>query len=123
MFGSFLILRLFAQGDPDGDSAGGNSGGGGDSGNSNGAIRRSDAKQKAAFKAAGRTMTSEGDSLMSGSRSEAASHIGPVSYKRGGRVKKTGLARLHKNELVVPAKKRKKVQRMMKRKGKRGERE
>ena len=26
----------------------------------------------------------------------------PPSYKKGGKVKKTGLARLHKGEMVVP---------------------
>ncbi len=31
----------------------------------------------------------------------------PPSYKRGGRVKKTGLAKVHKGEVVIPAKKAK----------------
>ena len=49
--------------------------------------------------------------------SEASSRIGPVQYKRGGKVRKTGVARLHKNERVIPAGKRKKVERLMKRAG------
>ena len=47
----------------------------------------------------------------------AASNIHAVQYKRGGKVRKTGPAILHKNERVIPAGKRKKVERMMKRKG------
>ena len=50
-------------------------------------------------------------------RSEAASRIGPVSYKSGGKVRKTGMARLHKGERVVPRGKVKRVEKMM-RKGK-----
>ena len=42
------------------------------------------------------------------------------SYKRGGTVRKTGLARLHKGELVVPRKSVGRVKKMMKRKGGRG---
>lgn len=47
--------------------------------------------------------------------SETASSIRPVSYKKGGRVKRTGLARLHKDEYVVPKRKVKRMKRAMKR--------
>jgi hypothetical protein len=30
----------------------------------------------------------------------------PMEYRKGGRVKKTGFAKVHKGEVVVPAKKR-----------------
>jgi len=30
----------------------------------------------------------------------------PIEYRKGGRVKKTGFAKVHKGEVVVPAKKR-----------------
>lgn len=36
-----------------------------------------------------------------------------TSYKKGGKVKKTGLAKLHKGEVVVPKKKVKKLPRVM----------
>ena len=49
--------------------------------------------------------------------SEASSRIGPVQYKRGGRVRKTGIAKVHRGERVIPAGKRKKVERLMKRAG------
>jgi hypothetical protein len=62
-----------------------------------------------------------GESLMSSGRDEMESasddRISPVSYRKGGRVKKTGMALLHRNERVIPAGKRKRVERMMKRSG------
>lgn len=47
----------------------------------------------------------------------ASSNIHAVSYKRGGQVKRTGLARLHKNEYVVPRGKVKRVKKAMRRSG------
>ncbi len=61
---------------------------------------RIDSRWKSAAKAAGRSLSESGQSAMSDARSEAASRIGPVSYKRGGKVRKTGMARLHKGERV-----------------------
>jgi hypothetical protein len=70
---------------------------------------------KSAVKSAGRSLSASGQAMMSDSREQAESRIGPVSYKRGGKVRKTGRANLHANERVVPANKRKKVERLMKR--------
>jgi SLT domain-containing protein len=50
---------------------------------------------------------------MDSSRDEAASSIHAVSYKRGGKVRSTGPANLHKNERVIPANKVKRVEKMM----------
>ena len=47
----------------------------------------------------------------------AASKIGPVTYHRGGKVRKGGTARLLKGERVISRGKRKKVDRLMKREG------
>ena len=38
----------------------------------------------------------------------------PVSYTKGGRVKKTGKAKVHKGEVVLPAKTVKSLKRLMK---------
>ena len=46
--------------------------------------------------------------------------IRPVSYKRGGTVRKTGLARLHKGEVVVPRSKVKRVKKALRRAGRKG---
>lgn len=70
-----------------------------------------DSKTKRALKAAGRSLMDSGDAEMS---SAAGRGITPVSYKRGGKVRKTGLARLHSGERVIPRGKVKKVERMMK---------
>lgn len=56
-----------------------------------------------------------GQKMLSDSRDEAASNIHAVSYRKGGKTRKNGVANLHKNERVIPANKRKKVERMMKR--------
>jgi hypothetical protein len=72
---------------------------------------------KSAAKAAGSELSSYGTEMMNESRSDSASRIGPVSYKKGGRVKKTGLARLHKGEVVVPRNKVRKYKKAMRRNG------
>ncbi len=74
---------------------------------------KQDRKWKAGLQAAGRALTSEGDKLMDRSSSET---ISPVQYKRGGKVRKTGIAKLHKNERVIPAGKVKRVEKMMRKK-------
>jgi hypothetical protein len=75
----------------------------------------SDSKAKRALKAAGRSLMSSGASEMSDSGRDASSSIHAVSYKRGGKTRKDAPANLHKNERVIPANKRKKVEKMMKR--------
>lgn len=67
-------------------------------------------------RAAGKSLSAAGQQMIEDSRDEAARSVGPVQYHRGGRVRKTGPAILKKNERVIPASKRKKVERMMKRK-------
>ena len=47
----------------------------------------------------------------------SSDRITPVSYHKGGRVKKTGPAVLKRGERVIPASKRKKAERLMKRSG------
>lgn len=49
--------------------------------------------------------------------SSIAQSIRPVSYKNGGRVKKTGLARLHRGELVIPRGKVKRVKKALRKAG------
>ena len=72
-----------------------------------------DSRWKSAAKAGGRSLSESGQSAMMDARSEAASRIGPVSYKKGGRVKRTGLARVHRGERVIPRCKVKRVEKMM----------
>ena len=48
---------------------------------------------------------------------EVTSRERPPSYAKGGIVKKTGLAKVHKGELVVPVKNAMKVKAMMKKAG------
>ena len=47
----------------------------------------------------------------------SSTRITPVAYRKGGKVRKTGPAILHRNERVIPASKRKKAERLMKRSG------
>ena len=49
--------------------------------------------------------------------SAISQNIRPVSYKRGGTVRKTGLARVHKGEVVIPRNKVKRVKRAMRKAG------
>lgn len=58
-----------------------------------------------------------GESLMDSGRDEmdraSSDSIRPVSYRDGGKTRKTGLARLHKGERVIPRGKVKKVEKLM----------
>lgn len=74
-------------------------------------VRWKDSRTAGSLRSAGKSLSSSGKSSMSDA---ADDRITPVQYKHGGRVKKTGPAILHKNERVIPASKRKKVERMMK---------
>jgi hypothetical protein len=76
-----------------------------------------DSKTARAIGAAGSSLSQSGQQEIDDSRNEAASNIHAVSYKRGGKVRKTGLARLHKGEYVVPRNKVRKVKRAMRRSG------
>jgi hypothetical protein len=70
------------------------------------------------LKGAGSSLRDSGSDMMSAAREQMAANANrqtPIpSYKRGGKVRKTGLARLHKGEYVVPRNQVKKVMRKMK---------
>jgi len=74
----------------------------------------SESRWKSGLKSAGRSLSSSGSEMMSEARSEG---IRPVQYRTGGKVRRTGPAILHRDERVIPASKRGKVERMMKRSG------
>ena len=69
------------------------------------------------LRAAGSGLSQMGRDFSDSARSETDSSIHAVSYKRGGKIRKTGLKNVHKDERVIPSNKRKKVERMMKRSG------
>lgn len=75
--------------------------------------RWKDSKGAGALSTVGSGMQAVGQSMMDRSAEEASSRIGPVSFKRGGKTRKTGLARLHKGERVIPRGKVKRVEKMM----------
>ena len=65
---------------------------------------------KAGAKAAGKSLLQSGQDELDRAASD---RITPVSYKKGGRVKRTGSANLHKGERVIPKSKVKRVEKMM----------
>lgn len=73
----------------------------------------------------GAGLSAAGQKMIEGVRQEAMSDMdrqAPVnlpSYRKGGKVRRTGLARLHKGEKVIPRGKVKKVERQMKKKSRR----
>ena len=69
------------------------------------------ARLKSGLKAAGQSLSDYGRDEMD----QSSRGITPVQYRHGGKVRKTGPAILHKNERVIPANKRRKVERLMKR--------
>ena len=71
---------------------------------------QSQSRWKSGLKSAGRSMQSWGQDEM---RSVADSRISPVSYHRGGKVRKGGKARLLKGERIIPKGKTKRVEKMM----------
>lgn len=84
------------------------------SGDSRSSGSSSSSDKKGKTRAVGDALKSMGDRETDRANAISSS-IRPVAYKRGGKVRKTGPAILHKNERVIPAGKRKKVERMMKR--------
>lgn len=68
--------------------------------------------QSGAFDAANKAAKRIADAIKSSSGDKSAdkmdAEMNPVSYKKGGIVKKTGLAKLHKNERVLTVKQAKK---------------
>lgn len=69
-----------------------------------------DSKTASGLRAAGSSLQQSGQSQLEAVREQAARGAVP-SYKRGGKVRKTGVARLHKGERVVPAHKGRKKRR------------
>lgn len=70
--------------------------------------------------AAGKSLSAAGQKQLSDVRDEAMSSMdrqNPVpSYSRGGKVRKTGLAKVHRGEYVVPKKKARKVSKLLRKK-------
>lgn len=60
----------------------------------------------------------EEESKKAPSRGPLKSLLSIPSYKKGGKVKKTGLARLHKGERVIPKKKSESMSQFVKRRNK-----
>jgi len=100
----FLPMRLL---DNNGDGGGSNS-------DTNAAARRQGKKDDERSIAA--QMSSMGRQLNENSAARAES-IRPVQYRKGGKVRKTGRAIVHKNERVIPASKRKKAEKVMRKAG------
>jgi hypothetical protein len=69
-----------------------------------------------AAKVAGKTIAAGGRSLAEAA-GKYAENVHPVEYRKGGKVRKTGRIKIRADERVIPAKKRKKVERLMKRAG------
>lgn len=65
---------------------------------------------KGGLKSAGKSLLRSGQQELDHAANE---RITPVQYKRGGKVRKTGIAKLHKNERVIPKGKVKRVEKMM----------
>ncbi len=82
--------------------------------NSSSSSRKS--KTKDSLRGAGSALSSYA-SQESDRASDIAQSIRPVSYKRGGTVKRTGLARVHKGELVIPRGKVKRAKKAMRKAG------
>ena len=70
---------------------------------------------KKGLQRAGSSLSETGREMTDSAREETSSNIHAVQYHRGGKVRKTGEARLLKGERVIPRSKVKKVERMMKR--------
>lgn len=86
MFGSFLAPRLMD--DWGGDDSGGSSSSSSSSGSrSSGGWKKSRAAN--GLRAAGQSLSASGNQMMSDSRDEAASKIGAVQYRKGGKVRKS----------------------------------
>lgn len=74
-------------------------------------------KSAGAARTGGGGLAGVGQRMMSTAADDASRNIHAVSYKKGGRVKKTGLARLHRGELVIPRNKVKRVKKAMRKRG------
>lgn len=71
----------------------------------------------AAARIAGKSIAAAGRSFTE-SAGKYADHIHPVDmneYRHGGKVRKTGISKVHKNERIIPRSKVKRVEKLMKR--------
>lgn len=85
-------------------------GGGGDDKDSGGS------RYKKAMSSAGKAMADYGH-IEAENAGRMGSSVGNVQYHKGGKVRKTGRAIVKRDERVIPAGKRKKVERLMKHNG------
>lgn len=69
-------------------------------------------KTAGGLRAVGQSLSDSGREMTDSASSRG---ITPVAYRKGGKVRKTGIALVHRGERVIPASKRKKVERLMKR--------
>ena len=69
-----------------------------------------DSKGAGVARTAGMGLSDAGRSMMSSAADES---IRQVQYKRGGKVRKTGSATVHKGERVIPRSKVKRVEKLM----------
>lgn len=81
----------------------------------NSATRWKDTSAAKGTRAAGGSLAAAGNKMISDSRDDAARNVHAVQYRKGGKVRSTGRAIVHRGERVIPANKRKKVDRMLKR--------
>lgn len=72
---------------------------------------------KGGLRGAGASLSQTGRDMTDSARASTAAGIHAVQYHRGGKVRKTGLARLEAGERVIAKGKRKRVDRLMKRDG------
>ena len=78
--------------------------------------RWKDSSSAGKLRSAGSSLSSAGSSESDRS-SEMTASIKPVAYRTGGRVKKTGPAVVHRGERVIPASKRKKAEKVLRKAG------
>lgn len=83
---------------------------GNDSSNTQSNSRWKNSKAAGGLRAAGQSLMDSGRDEMDNASSRG---ITPVSFKRGGKTRKTGLANLHKGERIIPRGKVKRVEKMM----------
>ena len=87
-----------------------------DSPSSEGSSRWKDSGAAKKLGAAGKSLSKSGQKETDRSAALTSS-IQPVAYRKGGKVRKTGPAIVHRNERVIPASKRKKAEKVMRKAG------
>ena len=86
--------------------------------------RWADTNTASGLRAGGESLAKSGQAMMASARADAAANANRPSsipgYRKGGTVRKTGLAKVHRGELVIPKNKARKVKKLLKRKSGRG---